>query len=465
MLLRSVRIGEDVVDVRVNADRIVAIGAGMSPQRDEEVLDGHGGAVIPGLHDHHLHLLAMAAARTSVQVGPPAVTDLAGLAAALSNVDRDRPAGAWLRGVGYHESVAGPLDRRMLDCLVPDRPLRIQHRSGAEWSLNSAGLRQLDLVAAPAGVERDATGEPTGRLRRLDDWLRDQLPPEQPDLAPVGAQLARYGITGVTDATPFADRAGLDRIALAVHSGEISQRVTVTGGVVLAGTPAPAGLSLGPVKVVLADPDLPGLDEVAGWFDTAHTAGRAVAVHCVTRAALVLALTAWETVGARPGDRIEHAAIVPPELATMVRRHGLTVVTQPGFVADRGDRYRSDVDEYDRPYLYPCASLLAQGIPVGGSTDAPFGPADPWVAIRAAIDRGTPDGEPLNPDERLPPRSALALFLGSAEHPGGPHRTVALGQPADLVLLDAPLDQVLADPHAGHVAATIRGGQLVHVAL
>ena len=46
----------------------------------------------------------------------------------------------WLRGVAYHESVAGPLDRDRLDAWVADRPLRVQHRSGALWMLNSAGI-------------------------------------------------------------------------------------------------------------------------------------------------------------------------------------------------------------------------------------------------------------------------------------------------------------------------------------
>src|SRR5262249_13077019 len=111
--------------------------------------------------------------------------------------------------------------------------------------------------------------------------------------------------------------------------------------------------------------------------------------------------------------------------------------------------------------LYPCASLLAEGIAVGGSTDAPFGPADPWLAIRAAIDRRTPDGEPLNPDERVPPATALGLFLTRPDDPGGPLRTVASGPPADLVLGAAPLPRVLADPDAGHAGATIHAGRLV----
>ncbi|WP_229758442.1 hypothetical protein [Peterkaempfera bronchialis] len=53
--------------------------------------------------------------------------------------------GTWVRGVGYHESVAGPLDRDRLDALVAHRPVRVQHRSGALWILNSAGAALLGL--------------------------------------------------------------------------------------------------------------------------------------------------------------------------------------------------------------------------------------------------------------------------------------------------------------------------------
>ena len=102
------------------------------------VVDAAGGAVLPGLHDHHVHLLALAAARQSIRLGPPDVGDRAAFDAAL----RAAAAGGtgWLRGIGYHESVAGPLDRDRLDALVPGRPVRVQHRSGAMWVLNSRAL-------------------------------------------------------------------------------------------------------------------------------------------------------------------------------------------------------------------------------------------------------------------------------------------------------------------------------------
>jgi predicted amidohydrolase YtcJ len=463
LVARRVRLGGGLVDLRAGPAGIVELGPDLSARPGDEVLDARGAAVIPGLHDHHLHLLAMAAARSSVRVGPPEVVDAAGLAQALVAADRALAPPAWIRGVGYHESVAGPLDRDLLDRLVPGRPVRVQHRSGAEWVVNSAAAALLRLDQADEeGVERDGSGRPTGRLRRLDSWLRHRLPPMAADLTAIGAMLAGFGVTGVTDATPFDTADGFAALEQAVRGGALPQHVMVTGGPALAWEAVAAELIAGPVKVVLADPDLPDLPRLAGWFADAHEAGRPVAVHCVTVAALVLALAAWEMVGSRPGDRVEHGAVVPPELFDLLRRHDLTVVTQPGFVAERGDRYLVDVDPVERPYLYPCHSLLQYGIPVGGSTDAPFGDADPWAAMRAAITRRTAGGAVLGPDERIPAARALELFLTAPEWPGGPPRTVAVGQPADLVVLNDTLERVLADPDAGHVAATIRGGRVIY---
>ena len=84
---------------------------------------------------------------------------------------------------------------------------------------------------------------------------------------------------------------------------------------------------------------------------------RPVAVPCVTRVQLVLALAAPQEVGRRPGDRIEHGAVIPKECLADLR--GLTVVTQPHFVAERAAQYRSEVPAADLPDLWRLRSLLA----------------------------------------------------------------------------------------------------------
>src|SRR5262249_41646535 len=137
----------------------------------------------------------------------------------------EAPGNGWVRGTGYHESVAGPLDRHVLDNLVPDRPVRVQHRSGALWILNSRALELIASALEPdPDIERDASGTPTGRLWRYDERLRRVLPAKMPDLAALARTLTSYGITSITDATPGL---GADAIALIARDLAPVARVTV----------------------------------------------------------------------------------------------------------------------------------------------------------------------------------------------------------------------------------------------
>ena len=479
LLLREVIVEGRLVDVRASDGTITTVGPRLAPRPGETTIDGRRGALVPGLHDHHIHLLALAAAQRSVAVGPAVTPDAAAFAGALAAADRSLPRGAWLRAVGYHESIAGPLTRWRIDDIVRDRPVRVQHRTGIEWVLNSRGVELMGLdVEAPGpsggadwtgdipaitdpvvGVERDARGRPTGRLRGLDRWLRDRLPRERPpDLAAVGERLSRLGVTGVTDATPVDRLEDLAPLAEAAAAGDLPQRTMVTGGPSLAAAEMPSPLTRGPVKLVIADHALPSLEDLVGWVRAAHEQDRPVAVHCVTRTALALTLAALDAGGAIIGDRIEHGSVVPPELRRLVASLRLVVVTQPNFVAERGDRYLAEVDADDQPHLYPCRSLLDAGIGVGGGTDAPFGDPDPWLAIRAAVERRTAGGAPLGLREAVSPERALALFLTPPDDPGGEVRRVRPGAPADLCLLDASLSLVLEEPSSDHVALTVHAG-------
>ena len=205
---------------------------------DEEEIDADGCALLPGLHDHHVHLRALAAAQASAQVGPEQVRTAAELLTRLREHDASLPADAWLRCVGYHESVAGPLDRWALDRMLPnpDRPVRVQHRTGALWVVNSAALARLGLDGRPSGqadgesgVERDADGRATGRLWRMDRWLADRVPARPADLAAglasVSARAAALGVTGFTDATPGASASDVAGLAAAAADGAIVQRL------------------------------------------------------------------------------------------------------------------------------------------------------------------------------------------------------------------------------------------------
>ncbi len=468
-----------VADVRILGARIAEVSAEpLRPRAGEHVLDAAGGALLPGLHDHHVHLLSLAASASSVRAGPPEVVDAAGLRAALRAAPGTGPQ-RWVRAVGYHPSVAGDLDRHLLDALLPDRPVRVQHRGGALWVFNSPALRLAGIDGADLpGVERDASGAPTGRLWRMDGWLRRHaaaLPPVAVDLAAVGRAAVAAGITGFTDATPGRTPEHHRTLAAAAATGELPQRLTLMRPepqptvmrpepqpTVAADAPAEGGRVVGgPVKVILDDDTLPDLDTLAARFAAAHRAGHPVAVHCVTRVQTVLTLAALDLAGPRRGDRLEHGAVLPGELYGQVRRAGLVVVTQPNFVAERGDRYLVDVTDEDPASLYPAASLVRAGIGLAAGTDAPFGHPDPWRAVAAAMTRRTAAGIVLGADERLDAPAALALFLGDPADPSRPRR-VRPGARADLCLLRRPLRAALRDPSAGQVRLTIIDGVPVH---
>jgi predicted amidohydrolase YtcJ len=274
-----------VVDIRLTEDRVAECAPGLRARPGEASVDAAGRAVLPGLHDHHVHLRALAAAQASVPAGPPRVWTAAGLQAALGAADASSPPDAWLRCVGYHESVAGPLDRWALDRMLPHRPVRVQHRTGALWVVNSEGAARLGLDGCDlAGVERDAGGRATGRLWRMDRWLASRIPGSAPSLAAVSARAAALGVTGFTDAAPDATRRDVETLAAAVADAAVVQRVhcmAPADAVPPAGRPPgqPAGrdearFTLGPVKILLDDDRLPTLPELADRARQAHAADR-----------------------------------------------------------------------------------------------------------------------------------------------------------------------------------------------
>ncbi len=476
-----------VQDVRVNAGRISAIGT-LTPHPGEEVIDANGGLLLPGLHDHHIHVAALAASLNSVACGPPDVTDANALTARLQT-----PGSGWLRGTGYHESVAGLLDRDTLDQMAPHRPVRIQHRTGRMWFFNSLGL---DLILkrhpAPPGLERDSE-RLTGRLFDEDAWLRRVLSGTLPSFADVGSMLAQVGVTGLTDLSPANDAVIARHFAAEQERGALPQRVMLAGKPELttadmhgaleqlssrmahpavkkvrptrylerrpAASWSQTALKLGAAKLHLHDANLPALEDAVSFIAQAHARGRAVAVHCVTDVELMFALAAFDEAGAEPGDRIEHASVAPDHLVESIARLGLAVVSQPHFIAERGDIYRREVEPEFQPVLYRLRAFLEAGVPLAGGSDAPYGGTDPWAAMAAAVSRRTKSGHIIAGQEALTPEEALDLYLRDPENLRR-RRRIEPGSDADLCLLNQPWAIVRHDLSARHVRATFIGGQM-----
>ncbi|MEB3070153.1 amidohydrolase family protein [[Mycobacterium] vasticus] len=432
-----------LVDIRLG-EIIVEVAGALRPRRGEDVYDAAGATVLPGLHDHHLHLRSAAAACESVCLGPPQVGTPEQFEAALraAHVDDD----GWVRGYGYHESVAGELDAALLDRISPDVPVRVAHRSGALWVLSSTGLARLGM-AGPAD----------GRLLRAHGDPVPPVPHREPSLTRLSRRLAGYGVTGITDATPDFTSADIATFGAARRRGELLQRLHCLAP---AGTAAAPGVTLGPAKIILDDARL-DLDELTTALSHNHSRDHGVALHCVTDAQLTVAIAAWQSAGTHRDDRIEHAAVVPDDRLADLAALGITVVTQPGFVAERGDSYLADITPEDHHELWRLETLRRKGIPVALSTDTPFGDGDPWAAMRAAVQRKTRAGAVLGVAEAVTAREALQLFCGRADRPATP-RTIAPGEPGDVCVLAGGPEEVLAALDADLVRVTVVAGEVVH---
>ncbi len=436
LLIRNARdVAGGGVNVGIAAGRIAAIGVAVDGGGPE--YDARGLTVGAGLHDHHLHLLATAARMGSV--------DLAGCNSSTEVIARLRAAagepGAWVRAIGYDERIAGLPDRDLLDTWLSGRPLRMQDRTGGYWLLNSAGLVQLGAPPFPDCVERDADGRPNGRIWRGDAWLRERIGGTPPSLGTLGARLAARGVTGVTDAGASNGTA-----EAALLAGAMPQRLTMMGTEAL---PAGVGYALGPVKLLLDENDLPPVETVVARIAAARALERNVAAHCVTLGELVFYLEALRRAGGpRIGDRIEHGGMISESLIGDIAAAKLTVVTQPNFIHDRGERYLAQMDAGDLGDLYRLGSLVRRGVAVLGGSDAPYGDLDPWIAIRAATDRRTRRGAVIGADEAVDRTAALALYQSP----------LVIGTPADVILYDWPDDpQALAT-----VGLTLIGGSIAY---
>lgn len=470
MLIKNAELaGSTITDVRIDEDRITALGQ-LCKRPDEPVLEAHGRALIPGLNDHHIHFLGFAASLASLNCGPDCFQTREQLGEALKQrINNEHP--EWIRGYGYHESVAGDIDRHWLDQICGDSPTRIQHRSGRLWILNSAALEQVQLgLEKQPQLDRDTlrNSMQSGRFYDLDQELGKLLGRTLPPVLPASRMLASYGVTGFCDMTPSNNPEQLNLFQQLQGSNRILQTVLMAGNATLSSGNEGAisaklehkRLAVGPTKAHLHETHLPELDQFAAQIRASHQQNRAVAVHCVTEVELMFTLAAFDEAGTVPGDRLEHASMTPDHCLDRILELGLIVVTQPHFIPERGDAYLQDIPAQEHPALYRCQSFLQHGIPLAAGSDAPFGQASPWRSMNSATRRLTRSGAVLGAAEALSAHQALALYTGPLHQPTAATE-LKPGVIADLCLLNSPWKDASHNLADVRVDMTIARGNVI----
>lgn len=489
------------------------------------VMDAGPSAVVPGLHDFHLHLVGMARARREVALDDvadfEAVLDAVGAAAAKL------PADAWVRGRGWHEEALAGGDLGLLDQAVGGRPALIYSHDGHSAWASTAAMARAGLgnsTADPAGgrIERDAGSTPTGLLREratdLVDLVAGRLGGVALDRAldEVVAALAALGITGAVDAgdsspdggvgdyAALGDRASVLLAARQRLDGRLRLTVNLPAAAVAAATEASlrtgepvdgaatvrAGWAkafvdgaLGSRTAALFAPyscGPPGQTGIARLtadeLDAIFAAGRAarigLAVHAIGDRGAAMVLDAVDRAAERatgvPPDRIEHLQLLRPQDRPRLAARDVTASLQPiHCAADRPLVERCWAERGED--AYPWRSLLAAGARLAFGSDAPIESPNPWLGVFAALHRRYPDdGTPdWRPGEALKVGAAIGAYtLGPAlagGHPDEGH--LRTGAWADLAILNADLATLLrGDEALGGVASdlTMVGGREVH---
>jgi len=207
-------------------------------------------------------------------------------------------------------------------------------------------------------------------------------------------------------------------------------------------------------------------DFVNDFVERAHRAGLQIAMHAVGDRAARQALDAYERALQKwPRDdhrhRIEHFEIYDRALVARARELGVYLAIQPPFNGHAGghNSYVHLLGRERSMRLDPVASLIQDGLRVGGGSDSTVTPLKPLHGVHCAVNHS-------NPRERISVHRALQLYtmdnayLAFEENERG---SIEKGKAGDFVVLsEDPLAAARESIGDIQVEMTVFGGEIVY---
>jgi predicted amidohydrolase YtcJ len=451
-------------------------------QRNTELIDCHGKTVIPGFIDTHFHLHGFAESLIALNLSPRNnVHSISDIQARIRQETQRLSSGSWIRGRGYNEFYLAEKrhpNRWDLDAVTLSHPVKLTHRSTRAHVLSSLGLRLANISREtpdpPEGlIDRDeTTGEPTGLLYGMSDYLAKTLPHLGMDQMEQGIRLAGHelnslGITSIHDAS---SRNNLNRWKLFTRwkeEGILKTRMNVALGIggfreylkkPFLSEIEKNQLAVRGVKIIVHETTgrlAPSQEELNELVLEIHRSGLQVILHAIEEKTIEAACSAIEHALVKlpkldHRHRIEHCSVCTPSLAKRLASLGIMVVTQPSFIYYNGDRYLKTVPNHQLNHLYPLTTLMKNGVKVVGSSDGPIVPANPLIGIYSTVSRRTEQGEFVLPEEGASPLEALRMYTENGARTTFQEMikgSITLGKLADLVVLSGdpirlPVDKI-----------------------
>lgn len=513
--------------VLVEGERIVAVGGKelrKAHEGDARVVELGRRAMLPGFIDAHGHLTATAAYINFVNLSPPPVgpvADVARLQTTLrEHIERERiPAGRWVVGVGYDDSLLKEKrhpTRDDLDVVSREHPIFIVHVSGHLSVGNSALLSQVGIssetVDPPGGAyrRRADSREPNGVFEEMAHYaVMARLPRPNPDGALIGLQktlayLASRGLTTVQDGgantenlqlLQGAAQNGLLNLDVVAYrywspigmalpkefvSNEYQNRFRVDGvKIILDGSPQGKTAFLSrpytvpPVGRDASYRGYPSLPEpvVQKAVTAALQARVPLLAHANGDAAAEILIDAVDAAAVAEAPRVVmiHSQTVRDDQLDRMARLRIT----PSFFVSHtffwGDWHREETLGVERAIrISPTRSATERGIRYTLHNDPPVVPPDMIRTLWSATTRRTRSGEVLGREQRASTHEALAgITLDAARQYGeeASKGSISAGKQADFVIVDQ--DPLAMDPEnllQLQVLETISRGKTVFLA-
>jgi predicted amidohydrolase YtcJ len=512
--------------VAVRGGRIVYVGSDEGSEEwvgpSTQVVDLDDRLMLPGFQDVHIHPISGGIEAAACDLNE--LTTLEEYLQAIGTYAAENPDEAWILGGGWSMSVFGPganASRKLLDEIVPDRPVFLSSADGHSAWANSKALEIAGISAAtpdPADgiIDREpGTREPMGSLQEGATYLVGaHTPPVDLEARMAGLQYAiemlnHYGITSIQDANVNeqdlqAYRALDDRGELSLRvvgsqwwdrgsgTGQIRQfktwRDQYTKGRVRATTVkimqdgVMENFTAAMLEPYIGKGDTRGIPMVEPEaLKTAVTAldaaGFQVHFHAIGDAAIRQSLDAVEAALLANGNlghrhHVSHLQLIDPADVPRFRKLGVVANFQPLWAY--ADSYIKEltvpfIGPERTEWLYPIGSVHRSGGMIAFGSDWSVSTANPFHEIEVAVTRMGPSGEttqPFRPDERIDLPLALAAFTINAAYVNTSERdtgSVEVGKYADLIVLDRNLfdipPQEISDTG---VLMTMIEGQVVH---
>jgi len=492
--------------VAIADDKIVFVGSDTDVEpyigSDTVVIDIDGKMVLPGFVDAHAH--PSHAMDFVGNISLYSLNSLQEYEAAIAEFVETHADREFFRGSGWADTLfpnLGP-SKKILDALIPDRPVALISYDGHSMWVNSVTLERAGITKEtpdPEGgrIERDPeTGEPSGVLRETAFKLIDNVIPDY-SLEERKNGLLAYQDMAVSAGITLSHDAMLDSGCIAAFNSladEGKLKMRFRGSITMdpdeeiepqieavlkersknthpyfqtnAAKIFVDGVLEGGTAYMLEPyahkPDYRGEPiwdpEILNYTSIALDKEKLqIHVHVIGDAAARITLDAFEQAQEMNGKRdsrhlVTHLQFVEPEDIQRFKQLDVVGLPQPFWF--KVDEY---YEELALPYVgkekadiqYPMQSFINAGVVMASASDFPVTiPFDPLIAIQTGMTRSSVDGkytEVLWPEERASLDDMIESFTYNGAYANfleNETGSIEIGKQADLIVLDQNLFEI-----------------------